>query len=138
MSEPQGPASSSRLRYAVDETPSNGLTLGLSLQVATVILTGIILIPIIVLNAADYTEGLEWAVFAALVVSGLATILQVVPAAGLDDVNLEDRLGRLDEDHEIARDVGPRILRHVAKEVKHEQFYDLDVLTVTVDTRPLV
>ena len=138
MSEPQGPASSSRLRYAVDETPSNGLTLGLSLQVATVILTGIILIPIIVLNAADYTEGLEWAVFAALVVSGLATILQVVLAAGLDDVNLEDRLGRLDEDHEIARDVGPRILRHVAKEVKHEQFYDLDVLTVTVDTRPLV
>ena len=138
MSEPQGPTSSSRLRYAVDETPSNGLTLGLSLQVATVILTGIILIPIIVLNAADYTEGLEWAVFAALVVSGLATILQVVPAAGLDDVNLEDRLGRLDEDHEIVRDVGPRILRHVAKEVKHEQFYDLDVLTVTVDTRPLV
>ena len=138
MSEPQGPASSSRLRYAVDETPSNGLTLGLSLQVATVILTGIILIPIIVLNAADYTEGLEWAVFAALVVSGLATILQVVLAAGLDDVNLEDRLGRLDEDHEIVRDVGPRILRHVAKEVKHEQFYDLDVLTVTVDTRPLV
>ena len=138
MSEPQGPASSSRLRYAVDETPSNGLTLGLSLQVATVILTGIILIPIIVLNAADYTEGLEWAVFAALVVSGLATILQVVLAAGPDDVNLEDRLGRLDEDHEIVRDVGPRILRHVAKEVKHEQFYDLDVLTVTVDTRPLV
>ena len=138
MSEPQGPASSSRLRYAVDETPSNGLTLGLSLQVATVILTGIILIPIIVLNAADYPEGLEWAVFAALVVSGLATILQVVLAAGLDDVNLEDRLGRLDEDHEIVRDVGPRILRHVAKEVKHEQFYDLDVLTVTVDTRPLV
>ena len=38
----------------------------------------------------------------------------------------------------IVRDVGPRILRHVAKEVKHEQFYDLDVLTVTVDTRALV
>ena len=65
-------------------------------------------------------------------------VLQVELAAGPDDVNLEDRLGRLDEDHEIARDVGPRILRHVAKEVKHEQFYDLDVLTVTVDTRPLV
>ena len=80
MSEPQGPAPSSRLRYAVDETPSDGLTLGLSLQVATVILTGIILIPIIVLNAADYPEGLEWAVFAALVVSGLATILQARPA----------------------------------------------------------
>ena len=70
---------SSRLRYAVDETPSDGLTLGLSVQVATVILTGIILIPIIVLNAADYPEGLEWAVFSALVVSGLATIVQARP-----------------------------------------------------------
>ena len=51
MSEAQGPASNSRLRYAVDETPSEGLTIGLSLQVVTLVLTGIILIPIIVLNA---------------------------------------------------------------------------------------
>ena len=80
MSEPEGPASSSRLRYAVDETPSEGLTLGLSLQVVTLVLTGIILVPIIVLNAADYPQGIEWAVFAALVVSGLATILQARPA----------------------------------------------------------
>ena len=80
MSEPQGSTSSSRLRYAVDETPSDGLTLGLSLQVVTLVLTGIILIPIIVLNAADYPQGLEWAVFSALVVSGLATILQARPA----------------------------------------------------------
>ncbi|MCY4075587.1 MAG: hypothetical protein OXH04_09195 [Acidobacteria bacterium] len=81
MSDPRrGPTSDSRLRYAVDETPSEGLTLGLSLQVVTLVLTGIILIPIIVLNAADYPEGLEWAVFAALVVSGLATILQARPA----------------------------------------------------------
>ncbi len=65
-------------------------------------------------------------------------VLQIELVAGPDDVNLEDRLGKLDEDHEIARDVGPRLLRHVAKEVKHEQFFDLDVLTVTVDTRPLV
>lgn len=81
MSDPRrGPTSDSRLRYAVDETPSEGLTLGLSLQVVTLVLTGIILIPIIVLNAADYPEGLEWAVFAALVVSGFATILQARPA----------------------------------------------------------
>ena len=64
-------------------------------------------------------------------------VLQIEFVAGPEDTNLEDRLGKLDEDYEIARDVGPRILRHVAKEVKHEQFYDLDVLTVTVDTRPL-
>ena len=81
MSDPRrGPTADSRLRYAVDETPSDGLTLGLSLQVVTLVLTGIILIPIIVLNAADHPEGLEWAVFAALAVSGLATILQARPA----------------------------------------------------------
>ena len=79
MSEPQGPPSNSRLRYAVDETPSEGLTLGLSLQVVTLVLTGIILVPIIVLNAAGYPEGVEWAVFAALLVSGLSTILQARP-----------------------------------------------------------
>ena len=65
-------------------------------------------------------------------------VLQIELVSGPDDLNLEDRLGKLDADHQIVRDVGPRILRHVAKEVKHEQFYDLDVLTVTVDTRPLV
>ena len=79
MSEPRGSISNSRLRYAVDETPSVGLTLGLSLQVVTLVLTGIILIPIIVLNAANHPEGLEWAIFSALVVSGLATILQARP-----------------------------------------------------------
>ena len=79
MSEPQEPPSSLRLRYAVDETPSEGLTLGLSLQVVTLVLTGIILVPIIVLNAAGYPEGVEWAVFAALLVSGLSTILQARP-----------------------------------------------------------
>ena len=63
---------------------------------------------------------------------------QIELVAGPDDVNLEERLGTLDEDHQIVRDVGPRILCHVAKEVKHGQFYDLDVLTVTVDTRALV
>ena len=79
MSELEEPTSNPRLRYAVDESPSQGLTLGLSLQVVTLILTGIILTPIIVLNAANYPEGVEWAVFAALVVSGLATILQARP-----------------------------------------------------------
>ena len=42
MSEPRGSSSNSRLRYAVDETPSEALTLGLSLQVTTLVLTGII------------------------------------------------------------------------------------------------
>ncbi|MCY4633128.1 MAG: hypothetical protein OXG04_01235 [Acidobacteria bacterium] len=79
MSASDTSTSNSRLRYAVDETPSEGLTLGLSLQVVTLVLTGIILVPIIVLNAAGYPEGVEWAVFAALLVSGLSTILQARP-----------------------------------------------------------
>ena len=80
MNEADRSASSTRLRYAVDESPSEALTLGLSLQMVSVILSGIILMPIIALNAANHPEGLEWAVFAALVVSGLATILQARPA----------------------------------------------------------
>ena len=79
MSNPQEQASATRLRYAVDEAPSLGLTLGLSLQVVTLVLTGIILIPIIVLNAARHPQGLEWAIFAALTVSGIATVLQARP-----------------------------------------------------------
>ena len=79
MSASDTSISNSRLRYAVDETPSEGLTIGLSLQVVTLVLTGIILVPIIVLNAAGHPEGVEWAVFAALAVSGLSTILQARP-----------------------------------------------------------
>ena len=68
-------------------------------------------------------------------------LLQIELVSGPGSGNLEARLGELDEDHgeqTVVRDVGARILRHVAKDVKHEQFYDLDVLTVTVDTRPLL
>ena len=79
MNELPEPPSNPRLRYAVDEPPSQALTLGLSLQVVTLVLTGIILTPIIVLNAANHLEGVEWAVFAALLVSGLSTILQARP-----------------------------------------------------------
>ena len=70
---------SEHLRYAVDEDTPTLLTLGLSAQVVTVVLTGIILIPIIVLTAADRKEFIEWAVFATLLVSGLVTMLQARP-----------------------------------------------------------
>ena len=68
-------------------------------------------------------------------------VLHIELVSGPDSANLQARLDTLDEDHEehaVVRNIGPRILRHVAKDVRHEQFYDLDVLTVTVDTRPLV
>ena len=79
MEKSQEQGSNVHLRYAVDEAPSHGLTLGLSLQVVTLVLTGIILTPIIVLNAARHPQGLEWAIFAALTVSGIATVLQARP-----------------------------------------------------------
>lgn len=80
MPESPGSAANSRLRYAVDEIPSEGLTLGLGLQVIAVILAPIMLVPIIVLNAANRPDALEWAVFATVLASGLATILQARPA----------------------------------------------------------
>ena len=65
-------------------------------------------------------------------------VLEIELVSGPDSANLAVRLDRLDEEQEVIRDVGAIILRHVAKDVRHEQFYDLDVLTVTVDTGPLV
>lgn len=72
-------ASPQRLRYAVDEDTPVLLALGLSAQVVTLVLAGIVLVPIIVLTAAGRTEFIEWAVFATLLVSGLATMLQARP-----------------------------------------------------------
>ena len=65
-------------------------------------------------------------------------LLQIEFVSGPDSANLEVRLGELKEDAIVLDDIGPRLLRHVAKNVRHEQFYDVDVLTVTVDSRPLV
>ncbi|MCY4122636.1 MAG: hypothetical protein OXG72_17135, partial [Acidobacteria bacterium] len=45
-------------------------------------------------------------------------------------VNLEDRLGKVGRGSPDRQGRRPRILRHVAKEVKHDRFYDLDVLKV--------
>ena len=67
------------LRYAANEAPPPLLALGLSAQVITLVVTGIILIPIVVLTAAERTDLIEWAVFGTLLVSGLATILQARP-----------------------------------------------------------
>jgi NCS2 family nucleobase:cation symporter-2/xanthine permease XanP len=71
--------SSRALRYAVDEPPPHGLAALLGLQTVALILTGIVLIPIIVLTAAGRTGDIEWAVFAALVICGTTTILQARP-----------------------------------------------------------
>ena len=72
-------ASSGGLRFQVDETPPAGLTLGLGLQLAVISVTAPILIPTVVMRAAGAAEAhLNWAVFAAIAISGAATVLQTV------------------------------------------------------------
>ena len=58
--------------------------------------------------------------------------------SGPDPENLEMRLKELSDD--ALQDVeaaGLRILRHMARTVKHQQFHEADTLTVTVDSHPL-
>ena len=67
------------LRYQVDETPPTGLTLGLGLQLAVISVTAPILIPTVVMRAAGVADAhLNWAVFAAIAISGAATVLQTI------------------------------------------------------------
>lgn len=77
MSQADRSDKSARLQYAADEKPPLLLASLLGFQVVTLILVGIVLTPLIVLRAV----GLEgrygsWVVFAALLISGLTTMLQ--------------------------------------------------------------
>src|SRR5215217_5971769 len=74
------PSGSSTLRFAVDELPPHLLSAGLGLQVVMLIIASIALTPIVVLRAADVDlERASWTIFAALLVSGLVTMLQARP-----------------------------------------------------------
>ena len=65
------------VRYEPDERPPFPLTIGLGLQYATLTAAGIVLTPAILVGAAGGNEAyLVWAVFAALVVSGVTTMIQ--------------------------------------------------------------
>ena len=69
----------SGVRYQPDEKPPTALAVGLGLQLALLNLGGIVLTPAIVVRAAGGTEAfLSWAVFAAVAISGLTTVLQAV------------------------------------------------------------
>ena len=69
----------STVRYEPDETPPAGVTLGCGLQLVVLGITSIILIPTIVIRAAGGTDAyLSWAVFGAVAVSGVCTVLQAV------------------------------------------------------------
>ncbi len=66
------------IRYQPDESPPTPLAAGLGLQQAALCVAGIVLTPVIVIRAAGNSDDayLVWAVFAALAISGLTTILQ--------------------------------------------------------------
>ena len=67
------------IRYQPDEKPPATLAFGLGFQLAALSIAAIILIPTVVMRAADATEAyLSWAVFATVAVGGLATMLQAV------------------------------------------------------------
>ncbi len=67
------------IRYEADEKPPPMLAFGLGVQLAILILGGIVLTPAIIVRAAGGTEDyLSWAVFAAVAISGLTTVLQAI------------------------------------------------------------
>ncbi len=69
----------SSIRYEADENPPGSLTAGLGLQLALLCVAGIVLTPAIVIRAAEGSESyLNWAVFAAVIVSGVSTVIQAV------------------------------------------------------------
>ena len=72
-------AGSAGVRYEADERPPTLLAATMGLQYATLCVAGIVLTPAIIIRAAGGSETyLAWAVFAALFVSGVSTILQAV------------------------------------------------------------
>ena len=73
------PRANRDIRYQPDENPPSALAFGLGAQQAVLSIAGVVLTPVIVIRAAgDGDSYLTWAIFAALVVSGLTTIMQAV------------------------------------------------------------
>lgn len=69
----------SEIRYQADESPPRLLAIGLGLQLAIVCIAGVVLTPAIVINAAGEGDPyLTWAVFAAVLICGITTIVQAV------------------------------------------------------------
>lgn len=67
------------VRYEPDERPPHALSLGLGFQAAMIVLAGVVLTPAIVIRAAGQSETyLSWAIFTAVVISGVSSILQAV------------------------------------------------------------
>ena len=64
---------------------------------------------------------------------GNVAVLEFIAAGGQE--NIEDRLAVLGEtatEASVERDVSLRLLRHLASEVRHRQYHDVDIVTVRV------
>ena len=73
------PRAEREVRYQPDERPPTPLAFGMGAQQAVLCIAGVVLTPVIVIRAAGEGDPyLTWAVFAALLVSGLTTIMQAV------------------------------------------------------------
>ena len=67
------------VRYEPDENPPSLVAIGAGVQASMVLLAPVVLTVVIVARIAGQTEGyMSWAVFAALLVSGVTTILQAI------------------------------------------------------------
>ena len=70
---------SHEVRYEADDRPPLGLTIGLGAQYAVLALAGVVLTPAILISTAGGSEAyLTWAIFGALAVSGVTTIVQAL------------------------------------------------------------
>ncbi len=71
--------SPSDIRYEPNEFPPLPLTIGLGFQMALLSIAGIVLTPAIVIRAGGGSDQyLVWAVFAAVIISGISTIMQAL------------------------------------------------------------
>ncbi len=69
----------SAVRYEPDDRPPALLAAGLGLQLAILTISGVVLTPLIVVQAAGGSDAYRmWAVFGAVLISGISTILQAV------------------------------------------------------------
>ena len=67
------------IRYEPDERPPRPLLLGLGLQYAVIAMASIMIIPAMMIQLAQGSEAyLSWAVFSALVIGGITTLVQVI------------------------------------------------------------
>ena len=67
------------IRYQPDESPPAALTIGLGVQLAVLTIATPIMFPMVVMRAAGMSESYAaWAVFAAVVISGITTALQAI------------------------------------------------------------